>query len=251
MPEALVTATIVAVLLLNVPDAPVPGAVNVTLAPGTGLLPESFTVTASALAKAVLIAVDCGVAPAFAVIVLGGPTVMLKPFVRVTTSPPVVTVTLLDPTAAFEAMLTLAVAWVASVTVRLFTVMFVPKEALEVPCKKFVFWPTNATLRVVWPTWPELGVTDERAGATYVYSELAAFVPPAVVTRTLAVPAVPAGVTHVILVAVFALRLVAGLPPMVTPVALDKFVPVMVTLVPPAVLPLVGLMLATVGTVSE
>jgi hypothetical protein len=54
--------------LLNAPEAPEPGAVNVTFTPDTGLLPASFTVTARALAKAVLIVADCGVVPAFAVI---------------------------------------------------------------------------------------------------------------------------------------------------------------------------------------
>src|SRR5438477_7106083 len=49
------------------PDAPDPGATNVTFTPETGLLPASFTVTASAFAKAVLIVADCGVVPAFAV----------------------------------------------------------------------------------------------------------------------------------------------------------------------------------------
>jgi hypothetical protein len=68
----------VAALLLNKPDAPVPGAVNVTFTPETGLLPASFTVTASALAKAVLIAADCGVVPAFAVIDEADPAVLLN-----------------------------------------------------------------------------------------------------------------------------------------------------------------------------
>jgi hypothetical protein len=77
-PDAFVTTTIVAVLLLNTPDAPDPGAVNVTFTPGTGLLPTSFAVTASALAKDVLIAPDCGVVPAFAVIVVGAPTVFVR-----------------------------------------------------------------------------------------------------------------------------------------------------------------------------
>src|SRR4029077_19488508 len=67
-PDAFVATTIVAVLLLNTPEAPDPGAVNVTFTPETGLLPASFTVTASALAKAVLTVADCGVVPAFAVI---------------------------------------------------------------------------------------------------------------------------------------------------------------------------------------
>jgi hypothetical protein len=57
-PEALVATVIVAVLLLNTPDAPEPGATKVTFTPGTGLLPASFTVTANAFAKAVLIVAD-------------------------------------------------------------------------------------------------------------------------------------------------------------------------------------------------
>ena len=57
-PDAFVATTIVAVLLLKVPEAPEPGAVNVTFTPLTPLPPESFTVTASAFANAVLIAAD-------------------------------------------------------------------------------------------------------------------------------------------------------------------------------------------------
>jgi hypothetical protein len=51
--DALVATVMVAVLCLNTPDAPLPGAVKVTFTPATGLLPASLTVTASALAKAV------------------------------------------------------------------------------------------------------------------------------------------------------------------------------------------------------
>ena len=69
---------IVAVLLLKTPEAPDPGAVNVTFTPLTGLLPESFTVTANGLANAVLIVADCGVVPAFAVIVAAGPAVLVS-----------------------------------------------------------------------------------------------------------------------------------------------------------------------------
>jgi hypothetical protein len=67
-PDPFVATVIVAVPLLDVPDAPLPGAVNVTFTPATGLPPASFTVTASAFANAVPAAVDCGVVPAFAVI---------------------------------------------------------------------------------------------------------------------------------------------------------------------------------------
>jgi hypothetical protein len=77
-PEAFVATVIVAVLLLKSPDAPDPGAVNVTFTPLTGLLPASFTVTAKAFAKAVLMVADCGVVPAFAVIVVGVDAVLVK-----------------------------------------------------------------------------------------------------------------------------------------------------------------------------
>lgn len=66
---------IVFVELLNVPDAPEAGAVKVTLAPDTGLLPKSFTVTAGALAKAVPTAADCGVVPESAAMDEGAPAV--------------------------------------------------------------------------------------------------------------------------------------------------------------------------------
>ncbi len=78
MPEAFVATAIVLVELLNTPLAPVVGAVNVTLTPATGLPPPSFTVTPSAVANAVLIAADCGVVPAFAVIVDGAPAVFVS-----------------------------------------------------------------------------------------------------------------------------------------------------------------------------
>ena len=77
-PEALVATVMVAVLLLNTPDAPEAGAVKITLTPDTGLLPASRTVTASGLAKAVLIAVLCGVVPALAVIVAAAPAVLVS-----------------------------------------------------------------------------------------------------------------------------------------------------------------------------
>ena len=76
---------------------------------------------------------------------------------------------------------------------------------------------------------------------------MAALLPPGVVTMTLVDPADPAGVTQVMLVALTTLTLVAATPPKVTPVAPVKLVPVSVTLVPPAVLPLFGLTLVSVG----
>jgi hypothetical protein len=78
MPDAFVGTVMVVLRLLNVPDAPAPGAANVTFTPGIGLLPASFTVTASALANAVLTVAVCGVVPALAVIEVGAPTVFVS-----------------------------------------------------------------------------------------------------------------------------------------------------------------------------
>ena len=78
IPEALVATVIVVVLLLKTPDAPLPGAVNVTLTPGTGLFPASFTVTARAFANEVLIKALWGVVPALTVIADAEPAVFVS-----------------------------------------------------------------------------------------------------------------------------------------------------------------------------
>ena len=88
-PEALVAIVIVAVPLLNVPLAPDPGAVNVTLKPGTGLLAASFTVTAGALPKAALMAADCGVVPALALMLDAAPAVLVSAKLTAVTPVPV------------------------------------------------------------------------------------------------------------------------------------------------------------------
>ena len=79
---------------------------------------------------------------------------------------------------------------------------------------------------------------------------MAALVPPGVVTKTLAVPALPAGVVQVAEVADVTVRPVHAEPPTVIPVAPVKLVPVMVMDVPPAVGPLVGETEATVGAAT-
>ena len=66
-PDAFVVTGIVVTLPVNLPDAPVPGAVNVTLTPDTGLFPASSTVTASGVNAVFTVAV-CGVVLVFAVI---------------------------------------------------------------------------------------------------------------------------------------------------------------------------------------
>src|SRR5712692_3652791 len=71
---------------------------------------------------------------------------------------------------------------------------------------------------------------------------------PLTVTVTVAVPAVPAGVVAVICVPLTTTTFVAVAPPIVTVAPAAKFVPVIVTGVPPAVVPLFGDTLDTLGT---
>lgn len=71
-------------------------------------------------------------------------------------------------------------------------------------------------------------------------------VPPEVVTRTPAAPIEFAGVVTEIDVALLEL-MVAGVPPNVTAEGLARFVPKIITVVPPVVGPEVGLILVIVG----
>ena len=72
-------------------------------------------------------------------------------------------------------------------------------------------------------------------------------VPPGVVTAIDVAPAAPAGVTAVICVSPVTTKLVAALPPKVTALAPVSAVPVIVTLVPPAVVPEPGVAPVMVG----
>jgi hypothetical protein len=71
--------------------------------------------------------------------------------------------------------------------------------------------------------------------------------PPGLVTVTVTALAVPAGVVAVICVALTTTTFVAALLPKVTVAPVAKFVPAIVTGVPPAVGPLFGETLLTVG----
>ena len=92
------------------------------------------------------------------------------------------------------------------------------------------------------------GVAGAAGGATYVNPPVSvAFGLTAVATTTSRGPAVPDGVVQVIEVDETTTTDVHELPPMVTVAPDMKFVPVIVTDVPPAVVPEVGEMLVTVG----
>jgi hypothetical protein len=70
---------------------------------------------------------------------------------------------------------------------------------------------------------------------------------PLTVTATETAPALPAGVEAVMVVLFTTTTFVAAVPPKVTVAPVAKFVPVIVTAVPPAVEPLLGEMPVTVG----
>jgi hypothetical protein len=74
-------------------------------------------------------------------------------------------------------------------------------------------------------------------------------VPPVLVTVMSTVPADPAGATAVICVAEFTVTLVAVVDPNLTVLPDENPLPVIVTVVPPAVGPAAGLTAATVGAV--
>ena len=73
---------------------------------------------------------------------------------------------------------------------------------------------------------------------------------PLLVTVTVTAPALPTGVVAVILVLLTTVTLLADAVPKVTVAPEAKFVPVMVTAVPPVVEPLFGLTLVTVGVTT-
>ena len=97
---------------------------------------------------------------------------------------------------------------------------------------------------------PLEGEIDVMVGTKFVYVKPLALVavPPAVVTTTDTTLALAAGVTAVMEVADTTVKLVAGTEPNNTLVAPDKFVPVIVIVVPPAVGPVNGLTDVMEGT---
>jgi hypothetical protein len=78
-------------------------------------------------------------------------------------------------------------------------------------------------------------------------AEEVAEMPPGVVTVMSTVPAVPAGLVALIWLAELTVKLEAALLPKSTAVAPLRLVPVMVTTVPPMLVPEVGLMPVTTG----
>jgi hypothetical protein len=132
---------------------------------------------------------------------------------------------------------------------------FTVNDAAAVPPKLTADAPVNplpviATL-VPPAVGPAFGFTFVTMGPfAYVYWSPApvALVPPGVVTVTSTVPAACAGAVAVIDVSLLTVKVVAAVAPKLTALAPVKPVPVMVTLFPPAVDPLLGFTFVTAGT---
>ena len=92
IPLEFVVALRVAELFANVPLAPLPGAVNVTVTPLTGLPPASFTVACSAVANAALMVALCP-EPAVAVTLAAPPVKLVKLKLAGLATPPTLAVT--------------------------------------------------------------------------------------------------------------------------------------------------------------
>jgi len=170
-----------------------------------------------------------------------GATTYVNPFVRLPLCDPgLVTVTVTAPALP---------AGVVAVIVVLFTTTTFVADALPnvtvAPVAKFV--PVIVT-EVPPDVDPVFGFTLLTVGGTvYVYPFVRLPLCPLTVTVTVTAPALPAGVVAVIVVLFTTTTFVAAVLPNVTVAPVAKFVPVIVTEVPPAVVPPFGLTLVTVG----
>ena len=125
----------------------------------------------------------------------------------------------------------------------------IPPKFTVAPATKFV--PVTVT-EVPPAAGPEFGETPVTvgagAGAEYVNPPARVpLCPLGLATTTLTIPAACAGVIAVIVVLFTTLTFAAAAPPIVTVAPATKFVPVIVTDVPPAVVPVFGEIDVTVG----
>ena len=85
----------------------------------------------------------------------------------------------------------------------------------------------------------------------FEYGGMALLLPPGVVTTTLDLPVLPAGVVQVAVVLLVTLNVLQATPPTLMAVAPLRLVPVIVMDVPPKVIPLFGEMAVTEGAAKE
>jgi hypothetical protein len=174
--------------------------VAVTALGALAVTPVPLKVTTEAAVKCVKLPVIatgrllCPCCPlfGFTIVSTGVPFVTVNPFASVTTSPPVVSVTLCAPAVAVDAIFNTAVAVVAEFTVKDAIVIPVPKLAVVVPCTKCVSCPVTATDNPCCPCCPLLGFTVVSTGVPFAtmnpFASVTISAP--VVSVTLCAPAV-------------------------------------------------------------
>lgn len=241
-PPALVTVTVTA------PAAPA-GVVAVmvvaftTVTPVAAVLPNLTVAPVAKFVPVIVTAVPPSVEPlAGDTLVTVGTATYVYPLVRLPARPPeLVTVTVTAPAAPAGVVAVMVVAF-ATVT----PVAAVLPNLTVAPAAKFVPVIVTAVPPSVVPLPGEILLTV--GGATYVYPLVRLPLRlPVFVTVTVTAPALPAGVVAVMVVAFTTVTPVGAVLPNVTAAPVAKFVPVIVTAVPPAVVPLLGDMLLTVG----
>jgi hypothetical protein len=164
----------------------------------------------------------------------------VNPLAKLPLCPLTVTVTVTAPAVPAGVV---AVIWVALTTTTL--VAAVAPNVTVAPVAKFVPVIVTAVPPAIGPLFGDTLVTVGKAA--YVNAEARLALWPPTVTVTVTAPALPAGVVAVIDVLLTTTTLVAAVAPNVTVAPVAKFVPVMVTAVPPKVDPLFGDTLVTVG----
>jgi hypothetical protein len=216
-----------------------------TVTPVADPVPNFTVAPAAKFVPVIVTAVPPATGPLFGVtpVTVGG-TAYVNPLVRLPLCPLTVTVTVTAPAVPAGVV---AVIDVALTTVT-FVAAVVPNFTVA-PAAKFV--PVIVTA-VPPATGPLFGVTPVTVGVTaYVYPF--ARLPlrePGFVTVTVTAPAAPAGVVAVIVVLLTTVTPVAAALPNVTVAPATKFVPVIVTAVPPVTDPLFGDTPVTVGVTA-
>jgi hypothetical protein len=206
------------------------------------LLPKITVAPAAKFVPVIVTAVPPAVVPVFGeTLVTVGEATYVNPLAKLPACPFTVTVTVTAPA--------LPAGVVAVICVPLTTTTFVaavPPIVTVAPAAKFV--PVIVT--PVPPTVvPLFGDTLLTVGTTTYVNPFARLPPgtPGFVTVTVTAPALPAGVVAVICVPLTTTTALPALLPNVTVAPAAKFVPVIVTGVPPAVDPVFGDTLVTVG----
>ncbi len=233
----------------KVPLAPLPGAVNVTTTPLTGLFPASVTVATKGAANAVLIAALCP-DPLVTTTLAAGPTVFVSEKLAGVATPATDAVTLYGPPAVAFAVNVAEVATPLAFVVAVFTppakvplaplpgavnVTNTPLTGLF-PASRTVACSCVANAVLIVALWGVPAVAVMLAGGPVTVKSTPLLATPATVTTTFPVVA-PVGTGITIVVAFQVVATPAGVPLNVTvlvPCVVPKFVPVIVIGTPTA-----------------